>query len=57
MNHNKEIFSISKIKKCHEFDSDGNKIIYKTPCDKGVYVVLLNSYWPWFSLEGFKKIN
>jgi hypothetical protein len=53
---NKEIFIITSIKKCHEIKPDKAEQKYKTPCDKGKYLVLLKFYWRWYPLKDFKKI-
>jgi hypothetical protein len=53
----KKIYTIDKIKYCFEIKADGYGNEYKTPCDKGEILVRLHFSWPWFSLEGFEKIN
>jgi hypothetical protein len=52
-----EIFTITKIKKCHELKTDGYHKVYRTPCDKGEYLGLFKYYWPWYPLKNFIKID
>jgi hypothetical protein len=48
---------IIKIKKCHELKSDRHNVVYRIPCDKDENLVLFHSFWAWYSLKGFKKLE